>query len=159
MQLSPKYRYESPFPRGKQNEDLLQKTRSAYFKNKIEMVVPMKVTKSYMKNNRYYFDTQKWKQIHTKRPKSSNNIPNNNGYLNWVVDLSNIQKVLSYVNDEDIQGIINKEIDNKDRALKLKQEYHKAFQFNTLSPKKFLEKMIETKYKPHFHKYYGKIPE
>jgi hypothetical protein len=166
MQLSTKYRYQSPFPRAKKTEEVLQKTRSCYFKDKskIEMVVPAKVTKSYMNTNRYYFDTQKWKKIHTKpekkRPKSSIDSNLNKNYLSWVVDLENIQKVLSYQNDEDIQGIINKEIEAKeDRVFKLKQEYQTAFQFNKLPPKKFLEQMIEAKYKPHFHKYYGQIPE
>jgi hypothetical protein len=162
-----KYRYESPFPGSKKNEEVLQNTRSCYFKDKskIEMVVPAKVTKSYMSSNKYYFDTEKWKNIHTKtdkkkekRPQSA--LPSNKNYLSWVVDLENIQKVLSFQNDEDIQGIISKEHEAKqERALKLKQEYQAAFQFNTLSPRKFLEQMIERKYKPHFHKYYGQIPE
>jgi hypothetical protein len=177
MQVSSKYRYESPFPRGKKNEELLQKTRSCYFKDKkkIEVVVPAKVTKEYMSTNRYYFDTQKWKSIHTTtergRPKSAiitkpkasqkpSTAANNINYLNWVVDLQNIQKVLSYQNDEDIQGIVIKEVDMKgERAVRLRQEYSAAFQFNKLSPKKFLEQMIETKYKPHFHRYFGQIPE
>ena len=164
MELNNKYKYSSPFPDKNKNSELMQKTRSVYFKDRDALVldIPTQVTKSYMSTNRYYFDTQKWKSIHSKaKPKTATKTNTNQGYASWVVDLKNLEKVLSYRDDSDIKEIINKELDWKhDSDLKVKDVNKSQFEFHrSLSPKKFLENIIESKYKPFFHKFYGKIPE
>jgi hypothetical protein len=164
MKSNNKYKYLSPFPDKTKNSELMQKTRSVYFKERDALVVhiPTQVTKSYMSTNRYYFDTEKWKNIHSKvKPKSAINTKVNEGYASWIVDLKNLEKVLSYRDDSDINDIINKELDWKhDTDLKVKETNKSQLEFHrSLSPKRFLENIIESKYKPFFHKFYGKIPE
>jgi hypothetical protein len=164
MKLNSKYKYSSPFPDKNKNSEVMQKTRSVYFKDRDALVldIPTQVTKSYMRTNKYYFDTEKWKTIHAKtKPKTAINTKANEGYASWVVDVSNLEKVLSYRNDNDIKDIIDKETDMKYKMSLEERDVNKSqHEFNrSLSPKRFLEKIIDTKYKPFFHKVYGKIPE
>ena len=164
MKLNTKVRYSSPFPNKKKNNELLEKTKSVYFKERNQLVldIPPQVTKSYMSTNKFYFDNKKWKSIHTKeKKKCKDDINVNIGYVSWVVELDNLEKVLSYKNDNEIKEIVNKELDWKhENSIKLKENKETSLNFHrSISPKRFLDKIIESKYKPFFHKFYGKIPE
>lgn len=177
--LTDRYRYSSPFPRNKKNEEIINMSKSVYFKNKTDKLrveIPPSLTKSYMSNNNYYFDTKKWKEIHTKpkeeilvnkRINSARVIPSSSGkniqklndaYKSSVVDRKKLEVLLSYNND-DINNIVKKELELTGMKQRDLIKDGNSYQFNkSVSPKKFLNTVIDNKYKPHYHKYYASIP-
>jgi hypothetical protein len=68
--------YVCPFPRNKANENVLKSSRivlentNDFEKIQVNIQIPAKLTKSYMKDNKLYFDFKKSKSCKTNREKT-----------------------------------------------------------------------------------------